>query len=55
MFQMQTNQIKVQSSLILNTRFIASIYEDITPSDKVLNEKFKFLSEILIILVSKWV
>ena len=30
-------------ALILKTSFISSIHEDVTPSDKVVNEKSKFL------------
>ena len=51
----QTYQIKAHSSLILKTSFTSIIHEDVTPSDKVLNEKSKFLSEILMILISKLV
>ena len=32
---------------------MSSIHEDVTPSDKVLNDKSKFLCEILMILESK--
>ena len=49
----QTCQIKAHSLLILNISFISSIHEDVTLSDKVLNENSKFLSEILMILVLK--
>ena len=52
-YKQETYQSKAHISLILKTSFISSIHEDITPSDKVLSEKSKFLSEILMILVSK--
>ena len=35
----QTYDIKAHSSLILKTSFMSIIHKDITPSDKVLNEK----------------
>ena len=49
----KTYQIKAHSFLIFKASFISSIHEDVTPSDKVLNDKTKFLSEILMMLVSK--
>ena len=45
--------MKAHRSLVLQISFIYSINEDVTPSDTVLNEKSKFVSEILMILVSK--
>ena len=53
LFKVQTHQVKAHNSLILKICFISSIYEDVTPSDKVFNEKSKFPSEILTILISK--